>query len=207
MAHTRAPAQPWRGRVTIENVSKRLAAVILFASAGIRPGGFAAGGPRRHHRVHSDRSGQLSGLSPREQALAFWLSRASIAIDPIVYDQLSRFGLRQKRVLEAVVINKEKVDPAIYAKGLDFTKLFWGNKGNHNELISQKFLPKFTEDELRRALEQAGRKDLHRRSRCAAAVSVRSEFRAAHYRQESRGRQDICRPARITSISALAWRI
>ncbi|MBV9958134.1 MAG: hypothetical protein JO360_06915, partial [Acidobacteria bacterium] len=36
-------------------------------------------------------------LSPRQQALAYWLSRASIAIDPIIYDQFSRFGLRQKR--------------------------------------------------------------------------------------------------------------
>ena len=102
----------------------------------------------------------FSTLTPQQQALAWWLSRASIAIDPIIYDQLSRFGLRQKRVLEAVVTAKEKVDPAIYAKVLDFTKLFWGNKGNHNELTSQKFLPKCTEDELRRALEQAGRKDL-----------------------------------------------
>ncbi|HUP05081.1 MAG TPA: hypothetical protein VMU19_13890 [Bryobacteraceae bacterium] len=102
----------------------------------------------------------FSTLSLQQQALAYWLTQASIAIDPIIYDQLSRFGLRQKRVLEAVVVSKDKVDPAIYAKVLDFTKLFWGNKGNHNELTSQKFLPKFTEDELRRALDQAGRKDL-----------------------------------------------
>ena len=159
-AHTLAPLTLWRGRVTIEIVWKRLAAVTLFVSAGMS----RAASPLVD-RVDTTafiqiEAGSFAGLSPREQALAFWLSRASIAIDPIVYDQLSRFGLRQKRVLEAVVINKEKVDPAIYAKGLDFTKLFWGNKGNHNELISQKFLPKFTEDELRRALEQAGRRDL-----------------------------------------------
>ena len=99
-------------------------------------------------------------LTPQQQALAYWLTRASIAIDPIIYDQLSRFGLRQKRMLETIVVSKEKVDPAIYAKVLEFTKLFWGNKGNHNELTSQKFLPKFTEDELRRALGEAGRQDL-----------------------------------------------
>ena len=50
-------------------------------------------------------------LSPRQQALAWWLSQASIAIDPIIYDQLSRFGLQQKRLLEAVVTNKDKVNP------------------------------------------------------------------------------------------------
>ena len=102
----------------------------------------------------------FSTLSPKQQALAYWLQQSSIAIDPIIYDQLSRFGLRQKRVLEAVVASKDKVDPAIYGKVLDFTKLFWANKGNHNELTSQKFMPKFTADELKRALEQAGHKDL-----------------------------------------------
>ena len=102
----------------------------------------------------------FNSLSPKQQALAYWLSQASIAIDPIIYDQMSRFGLRQKRVLEAAIAGKGKVDPAVYARIADFTKLFWGNKGNHNELTSQKFLPKFTAEELKHALEQAGRKDL-----------------------------------------------
>lgn len=102
----------------------------------------------------------FSSLSPKQQALAYWLSQASIAIDPIAYDQFSRFGLRQKRLLETVVANKPKVDPATFAKILAFTKLFWVNKGNHNELTSQKFMPEFTADELKRALEQAGHKEL-----------------------------------------------
>jgi dipeptidyl-peptidase-3 len=102
----------------------------------------------------------FNSLTPKQQALAYWLSQASIAIDPIIYDQESRFGLRQKRVLEAVVTSKAKVDPAIYGKVLDFTKLFWGNKGNHNELTSQKVMPEFSADELKQALTQAGRKEL-----------------------------------------------
>jgi dipeptidyl-peptidase III len=102
----------------------------------------------------------FNALSPQQQALAYWLSQASIAIDPIIYDQLSRFGLQQKRVLEAVVANKDNVDPAIYSKVVEFTKLFWANKGNHNELTSQKIMPKFTADELKHALEQAGHKDM-----------------------------------------------
>lgn len=102
----------------------------------------------------------FSSLSPQQQALAYWLNQASIAIDPIIYDQLSRFGWRQKRVLEAVVANKGKVDPGIYGKIVEFTKLFWANKGNHNELTSQKIQPKFTAEELKKALESAGHKDL-----------------------------------------------
>src|SRR5438045_2388016 len=69
-------------------------------------------------------------LTPRQQALAYWLTQASIAIDRIIYDQLSRFGLEQKRLLEAVVKAKDKVDPQTYSKVLEFTKLFWANKGN-----------------------------------------------------------------------------
>ena len=39
-------------------------------------------------------------LAPRQQALAYWLSQAAIAIDPIMYDQMSRFGLRQPKLLD-----------------------------------------------------------------------------------------------------------
>jgi dipeptidyl-peptidase III len=89
--------------------------------------------------------------TPNEQALGYWLTQASIAIDPIIYDQLSRFGLRQKRVLELIAGNPEGVNSASYAKILAFTKLFWANRGNHNETTAQKFLPDFTFDELKDA--------------------------------------------------------
>jgi dipeptidyl-peptidase III len=91
-------------------------------------------------------------LAPREQALAYWLSEASIAINPIIYDQCSRFGLRQKRVLELVVAHPNGVDPKAYAKILAFTKLFWANRGNHNETTAQKFLPEFTFEQLQAAV-------------------------------------------------------
>jgi dipeptidyl-peptidase-3 len=99
-------------------------------------------------------------LTPRQQALAYWLTQASIAIDPIIYDQMSRFGLRQKETLEAVVAAQGKVDPQTYSQVLAFTKLFWANKGNHHEQTGQKFLPQFTAASLQSALLAAGRKDL-----------------------------------------------
>jgi dipeptidyl-peptidase III len=105
-------------------------------------------------------------LTPRQQALAYWLTQASIAIDPIIYDQLSRFGLKEKQTLEAVVTAKDKVDPQSYAQVLAFTKLFWANKGNHHEQTGQKIMPQFTADTLKAALLAAGRKDL------AAGVDV-----------------------------------
>jgi dipeptidyl-peptidase III len=130
-------------------------------------------------------------LSPKQQALAYWLNQSSIAIDPILYDQLSRFGLRQKHVLEAVVSNKAKVDPAIYGRVLDFTKLFWANKGNHNETTAQKFLPKFTADDLKRALDQAGHKDLAPEVDALAPSLFDPEFEPMMTAKSPRGGQDI----------------
>jgi dipeptidyl-peptidase-3 len=90
-------------------------------------------------------------LSPNQQALAYWLTQASIAIDPIAYDQFSRFGLRQKRLLEEIVSHPAGIKPDVRSKITQFTKLFWANRGNHNERTSQKFLPTFTFDELKQA--------------------------------------------------------
>ncbi len=95
-------------------------------------------------------------LSPREQALAYWLGQASIATDPIIYDQSSRFGLRQKRLLEALVAHPQGTPPAVQAKILAFTKLFWANRGNHNTTTSRKFLSECTFQEFRAAAAQAG---------------------------------------------------
>ena len=55
-------------------------------------------------------------LDAKQQALAYWLTQASIAIDPIIYDQLSRFGLREKRLLEEIVARPAAVPPETFAK-------------------------------------------------------------------------------------------
>jgi len=90
-------------------------------------------------------------LSPRQKELVWWLSRASIAIDPIIYDQLGRNGLREKYVLELIAAHPQSVDAASRKKILDYTKLFWANHGNHNDITAQKFVPEFTPAELEKA--------------------------------------------------------
>jgi dipeptidyl-peptidase III len=97
----------------------------------------------------------FQALSPREQALAYWLTQASIAIDPIIYDQLSAYGLQQKRLLEEILAHPKDIDPAALAKIAEFAKLFWANRGNHNDMTSQKFLPAFTFEELEKAALRA----------------------------------------------------
>jgi len=97
------------------------------------------------------RAPSFQTLSPRQQALAYWLTQASIAIDPIVYDQLSAYGLRQKRVLEEIMAHAKGIDPAAKAQIAEFAKLFWANRGNHNDLTSHKFPPAFTFEQLEKA--------------------------------------------------------
>lgn len=90
-------------------------------------------------------------LNARQKELAYWLSQASIAIDPIAYDQFSRFGVRQKRLLEELTAHAGAIDASSRPKIQQFAELFWANRGNHNETTSQKFLPAFTFEELEQA--------------------------------------------------------
>src|SRR5690349_21064316 len=53
-------------------------------------------------------------LSPKQKQLAYWLVQASIAIDPIVYDQLSPYGVRLKRLLEGIVARRPAVPADSY---------------------------------------------------------------------------------------------
>ncbi|HVO98632.1 MAG TPA: hypothetical protein VMT15_11225 [Bryobacteraceae bacterium] len=101
------------------------------------------------------RAESFHALEPRQKELAYWLVQASIAIDPIIYDQLSAYGIREKRLFEEIAAHPEGIDPASLKKIADFAKLFWANRGNHNEMTSQKFLPDFTIEELQKAAEQA----------------------------------------------------
>ena len=94
-------------------------------------------------------------LDDKQKQLAYWLEQASIAIDPIIYDQLSRFGLRQKRLLEGVVAHHAGVPPATFARIREYALLFWANRGNHNETTAQKFVPTFTVDDLQDAALKA----------------------------------------------------
>ncbi|HJZ73563.1 MAG TPA: hypothetical protein VKE51_17595 [Vicinamibacterales bacterium] len=92
----------------------------------------------------------FGALDPRQQQLAYWLTQASIAIDPIIYDQLSQYGLREKRLLEGILSHPPAATPTL-AKVRRFALLFWANRGNHNETTGVKFLPGFVAAELEAA--------------------------------------------------------
>ena len=102
----------------------------------------------------------FKGLSLDQKLDAYWLSRAAIAVNPIVYDQNSIYGLREKRLLMQILTHSHGIDPVVLKKITDYTKLFLGNRGNHEAFTSTKFLPDFTAQEFsaaaRRALRNGG---------------------------------------------------
>jgi dipeptidyl-peptidase-3 len=99
----------------------------------------------------------FNDLTQDQKMDAYWLYRAAIAVDPIMYDQNSADGLREKHLLESILTHANGIDPAVLKKITDYTMLFWANRGNHKTDTAVKFLPDFTSAELRAAAEQASR--------------------------------------------------
>ncbi len=112
-------------------------------------------------------------LPVKQKALAYWLSMAAIAINPIVYDQNSVYGLREKRLLEQILTHPRGIDSRLLKKITDYTKLFWGNRGNHNAFTSRKFVPDFTPAELRAAATRA----LEKRARLGTSAKLAQELK------------------------------
>ena len=79
--------------------------------------------------------------------------------------------MRQKALLEEILRHPQGVNPQALRKITDFTKLFWANRGNHNEMTAQKFLPEFTFEELKAAALQSARNGGFKR-RTPAAVEA-----------------------------------
>ena len=115
-------------------MSSRLLLVLASRSAG------SPASPRRRLRSSSasatpasfsSRPTASGTLDARQQALAYWLTQASIAIDPIVYDQLSQYGIRQKRVIEEIMSHTRwHVQRPSLPKIRQYALLFWANRGN-----------------------------------------------------------------------------
>lgn len=120
----------------------------------------------------------FNDLTPKQKALAFWLSMAAIAVNPIIYDQNSSYGLELKHLLEQILTHPRGIDPIVLKKVTDYTKLFWANRGNHNSFTSQKFLPEFTPEELKAAALQA----LRNRAAWARRLNLRRRWKTCAVR-------------------------
>ena len=145
----------------IDDMTRRIVVAVLCCALWA-PGMAAQQAPKSPLVERVDDTGfiqlqapSFAQLDAKQKAVAYWLTQAAIAIDPIIYDQLSRFGLRQKRLLEGIVAHQAAVSPASFSKLRTYALLFWANRGNHNETTSQKIMPAFTFEELQDAALKA----------------------------------------------------
>ena len=109
-------------------------------------------------------------LTLRDKTVAFHLARAAIQLDPIFYDQMSEYGLDEKRLLGALVEDPSQLPDEARAAIVSYAKLFFANGGNHNETTNKKFVPEIPAETFGRAAETARQKGARLGSRASLAA-------------------------------------
>ncbi|MBN2136134.1 MAG: peptidase M49, partial [Acidobacteria bacterium] len=94
-------------------------------------------------------------LSMNDKLLAYHLYQASIAGDPIIYDQLNRFAPRIKRVLEMILTHSDGIDSDLLDRITIYTKKFWANGSHYSIRNKNKTATGFTYDEFKTAAVKA----------------------------------------------------
>ncbi len=95
----------------------------------------------------------FDALSLRDKTFLFYLSRAAIAGDELLYLQNHRHGLRVKRLFEQLFTYRNYL-PEATAQGVhDYLKYVWVNHGNYDHRSGVKFVPnKLTPKQLKAAM-------------------------------------------------------
>jgi dipeptidyl-peptidase-3 len=154
----------------------------LAGSAALAPAALAApaGGPSPLVERIGNRAfiqvttPSFSSLTPEQKILAYHLTQAAIQLDPIIYDQLSSYGLTAKRLLGAMVEDPARLPAESRAAIVEYAKLFFGNSGNHNETTNQKFLPGLSYEQFAAAAEAARAKGARLGSRAQLTKTLES---------------------------------
>ena len=94
-------------------------------------------------------------LSLKEKTFIYYLQEAALEGRDILFDQNGRYNLRIRALLEAVYTHYAgKHDDKFYKALSVYLKRVWFSSGIHHHYGCEKFLPDFTEQELRAALQQ-----------------------------------------------------
>jgi dipeptidyl-peptidase III len=97
----------------------------------------------------------FSSLPLKEKTLVWHLYRAAIAGRDIFYDQKHRDALEMRGILEQIITHPQGIDAATFNEIQRYTKLFWINNGQYNNLTARKFVLKCTPQALASAAKQA----------------------------------------------------
>lgn len=92
-------------------------------------------------------------LTLKEKTFIYYLQEAALEGRDILFDQNGRYNLRIRALLEAVYTHyKGDRKGAFYQHLSTYLKRVWFSSGIHHHYGCEKFLPEFTEQELRTAL-------------------------------------------------------
>lgn len=98
----------------------------------------------------------FEALTLQQKEFAYYLYRAAIAGNDIMYEQNHRYALEIKNLLEAIYLNREGLDENIIAAAHDYLKYIWINHGNYEHNSHEKFAPNsLTPETLKKAAERA----------------------------------------------------
>jgi dipeptidyl-peptidase-3 len=129
-----------------------------------------------NHAVVQLFADRFSELSPRERAMAFFLSLAGSAGEEIGYDQRGWSLVAAKRLLETVYLFADDGSPAAKAfhpSLREYLIRFYSHGGNHDQNSSTKFLPGFRFEDLVAAARRAQARGAPLEARDAAELEAK----------------------------------
>lgn len=94
-------------------------------------------------------------LTLKQKTFIYYLQEAALEGRDILFDQNGRYNLRIRRMLEAVYTNYSGDRKDAFYQGLStYLKRVWFSSGIHHHYGSDKFLPSFSPEQLKAALQQ-----------------------------------------------------
>ncbi len=92
-------------------------------------------------------------LRPTHRKFAYYLSRAAIAGEDILYFQNHRHAWDIKELFETLYLNRTELDPAVAASVEEYLKKIWTHHGQYSHYAHTKFVPRdLTFVQLQKAL-------------------------------------------------------
>ena len=100
-------------------------------------------------------------LALKQKELVYYLTQAALEGRDILFDQNGKYNLRIRRMLEAVYRNYEGDKTTSDFKNMEvYLKRVWFSNGIHHHYGSEKFVPDFSQEFLRKAVLDVDSKQL-----------------------------------------------
>lgn len=94
-------------------------------------------------------------LSVKQKKYIYYLAKATLWGRDITFDQMGLYNLQIRKLMEIVYFFHTHLENGPQAKALEiYLKRIWFSNGIHHHYGGEKFVPGFTEDFLRNAVEQ-----------------------------------------------------